>query len=68
MNAAIEFRMIVPAEIVPRGDTLWQRFKHWWLTVPPNPLVWYAPCDWPDDAAHAPRTAFRPLVLVPHDE
>lgn len=67
MNAAIEFRMIVPAEPVPYGETLWQRWKRWWLTPPPNPLVWYAPCDWPD-AEPARMTAFRPLVLVPHDE
>jgi hypothetical protein len=40
----------------PRTDTplqhaifapLWQRIRDWLLEVPPCPLVWWAPRDWP---------------------
>ena len=26
---------------------LWQRIREWLLEVPPCPLVWWAPRDWP---------------------
>ena len=26
---------------------LWQRIRNWLLEVPPCPLVWWAPRDWP---------------------
>ena len=45
---------------MPHTDTqhlfvrLWQRIREWLLEVPPCPLVWWAPRDWPAERTIKP--------------
>ncbi len=68
MSLAMHARIVLPVVREENPPSLWRRFVRWMMEVPPNPLVWYAPNDWPTAAESPKTTVLRTVVLVTHDD